>query len=165
MEINTGLIGKYVKAAFHSRVFYKQASKCMGCANHPYTQLRAKLNGEGRSSVWSSRRLTKGASGSHLMTHVRSRSTATVERSVRGASPNLQPTLSTFSMGGNRSTQRKPTTFSRALTNSFPISVIIPMWGSNPQSQRCRRSPFSEIEKSMSWRVYHHVLVVLLNLL
>ena len=38
---------------------------------------------------WSSRRLSKGAfgSGSHLMTHVWSRSTATVEESVRGLIP------------------------------------------------------------------------------
>ena len=34
--------------------------------NYHYLQLRAKLNCEGSSSTWSSRRLTKGASGSHL---------------------------------------------------------------------------------------------------
>ena len=39
--------------------------------------------------------------------------------SVRG-----QPTLSTFPVGGNRSTQRKPTTFGRALTESFHISLM-----------------------------------------
>jgi hypothetical protein len=32
--------------------------------------MRAKPNYEGRSSTWSSRRLSKGAFGSHLMTHV-----------------------------------------------------------------------------------------------
>jgi hypothetical protein len=53
------------------------------CANHPYLQLRAKLDYEGRSSTWSSQRLSKGAYGSHPMTHVWSRSTATVEGSVR----------------------------------------------------------------------------------
>jgi hypothetical protein len=83
--------------------------------NHPYLQLRAKLDCEGRSSIWSN------------TTHVWSRSTATVEGSVRGLT---QLTLSTFPVGGHR---RKPTTFGRALTNSFHKSAISPMCGSNPQ--------------------------------
>jgi hypothetical protein len=33
-----------------------------------------------------------------------------------------KPTLSTFRVGGNRSTRRKPTTFGRALTDSFHMS-------------------------------------------
>ena len=33
--------------------------------------------------------------------------------------PNYLPTLSTFPVGGNRSTRRKPTTFGRALTILF----------------------------------------------
>ena len=37
-----------------------------------------------------------------------------------------QPTLSTFQVGGNRSTRRKPTTFGRALTNSSHMSVASP---------------------------------------
>jgi hypothetical protein len=39
--------------------FQRWGKKCgVGCANHPYLQLRAKLNYEGRSSTWYSRRLT-----------------------------------------------------------------------------------------------------------
>jgi hypothetical protein len=40
------------------------------------------VNCEGRSSTWSSRKLSKGASGSHPMTCVWSRSTVTVEGSL-----------------------------------------------------------------------------------
>ena len=43
----------------------------------------AKLNYRRHSSTWSSRRLSKNASDSHLMTHVWSRSTVTTEGSVR----------------------------------------------------------------------------------
>jgi hypothetical protein len=50
-------------------------------------QLRAKLNYEGRSWTWSSQRLTKDTSGSHLMTHVLSRNTVTVKGWVRGLIP------------------------------------------------------------------------------
>ena len=59
-------------------VDYVFSDKC-----HPCLQLRAKINYEGRSSTWSSRRLFKSASDSHLMTHVWSRSTATMEGSVK----------------------------------------------------------------------------------
>jgi hypothetical protein len=59
--------------------------------NHPSLQLRAKLNYEGCSSTWSSRRLSKGAFGSHLMTHVWSQSTATVEGSVGELIPSHAP--------------------------------------------------------------------------
>ena len=45
-------------------------------------------------------------------------------------------TLWRFPVGGNQSTWRKPTTFGRALTNSFHIIVMSLKWGSNPQSQR-----------------------------
>jgi hypothetical protein len=68
-------------------------------------------------------RLSKGASGSHLMTHVWSWSTLTVEGSVWGLS---QPTLSTFPVGGNRSTRRKSTSFGRTLTDSFHTSCTSP---------------------------------------
>jgi hypothetical protein len=50
------------------------------------------------------------------MTHVRSRSTATMEESVWDLP---QPTLSTFPVGGNRSTLRKPTTFDRLTLFTF----------------------------------------------
>jgi hypothetical protein len=57
-------------------------SKCVcgggGCLCYSYLQLRAKLNCEWHSSTWSSGRLSRGASGSHLMTHVWSWSTATM---------------------------------------------------------------------------------------
>ena len=45
-----------------------------------------------------------------------------------------QPTLSTFQVGGNRSTRRKPTTFGR--TNSSHMSVASPNRDLNPRSQR-----------------------------
>jgi hypothetical protein len=45
----------------------------------------------------------------------------TLEGSVWSLS---QPTLSTFPVGGNRSARRKPTTFGRALTDSFDMSVM-----------------------------------------
>ena len=43
-----------------------------------------------------------------------------------------EPTLSTFQVGGNRSTRRKPTTFGRALTNSSHMSVASPNQWSEP---------------------------------
>ena len=46
------------------------------------------------------------------------------------------PTLSTFPVGGNRSTQRKPTTFGRALTILFSheeLGSSLPYWGSNSE--------------------------------
>jgi hypothetical protein len=46
-----------------------------GCANQPYST-------DAHSSTWLSRRLSKGASGSSLMTNTISRSTATVEGSL-----------------------------------------------------------------------------------
>ena len=45
-------------------------NKGVQCASHAYSQLRAKLNCEGCSSTRSSGRLSRGASVSHLMTHV-----------------------------------------------------------------------------------------------
>ena len=51
---------------------------------------------------------------------------------------NRQPTLSTFQVGGNRSTRRKPTTFGRALTNSSHMSVASPNRDSNPRTQRLK---------------------------
>ena len=48
-----------------------------------------------------------------------------------------QPPLSTFQVGGNRSTRRKPTTFGRALTsNSSHMSVASSNRDSSPWSQR-----------------------------
>jgi hypothetical protein len=71
---------------------------------------KAKLNYERRSSNWSSRMPSKGASGmKSLMSQV-----------WQGL---IQPSL--WPVGGNRSTQRKSTSFSRALTDSFHISVIM----------------------------------------
>jgi hypothetical protein len=89
---------------------------------------RSKFHSKGERSItknaaqtWSSRRFSKGASGSHLMTHVWSRSTVTVEGSVCGSS---QPTLSTFPVGENRSTRRKPTTAERWMTLFTEVSCV-----------------------------------------
>lgn len=53
------------------------------CTNGPYLRLRSKLNYWGFSSAtWLSRKLYNGASGTHLRTHVQSRSTAAEEGPV-----------------------------------------------------------------------------------
>ena len=85
------------------------------------------LNSEGCRSTCSSVRLSKCASGSHIMTHVcRSRSTATVEGSVWTLDVVLTHSLPTFPVVGNRTTRRKPMTFDRVLTNSCYIVVMSP---------------------------------------
>ena len=95
------------------------------CANHPYLHPRAKVK-----LSWSSLRLTKGPSVCYFMTRVSSRSTVTVEGSVRGSS---YSTLWTFPpVGRNLSTQRKLKIFGRALTDSFYISVMCPQCKTNP---------------------------------
>ena len=114
----------------------------MGCANHPYLQLRAKLNYEGRSSTWSSRRLSKGAYGSQLMTHVWSRSTATVEGSVRG----LIPTHSVNIPCGRTPEKTHDFPVERWLTLFTQVSLV-----------RCEDRT-SRGERRLPWRLCHRTL-------
>ena len=121
-------------------------------ANHPYWQLRAKLNYEGRSSTWSSRRLSKGASGSHLMTHVRSRNTATVEGSIRGANPNPPCQLSLWEETGapgenpRLSAERRLTLFTWVRTENRTHDfrgekcLLWGLWHRSSLTQLCRQS-------------------------
>ena len=52
------------------------------------------------------------------------------------------PVLSTFPVGGNRSTRRKPTTFGRALTDSFHASPYTsPKRDLKPRSQKWKAAP------------------------
>ena len=63
-----------------------------------------------------------------------------------------QPTLSTFQVGGNRSTRRKPTTFGRALTNSSHMSVASPKRDWNPGSQRWKALALTIAPPKPQWR-------------
>ena len=94
-------------------------------AHRPYLQL-GELNCEGRSS----RGLVEGIVKTPRAAALRPNA---MEHSYDGG---VQPALSTFQVGGNRSTWRKPTTFGRALTNFSHMSVASPKRDSNPRSRR-----------------------------
>ncbi len=99
-----------------NKVYPSIVSKCR-CANYPYLQLRAKLNCEGDQVKGLLKALIAATYCSAARHHG-------AQLRWKGQLGLTQPTLSIFPVGGNRSTRRKPTTFGRALTNSFHITII-----------------------------------------
>ncbi len=114
---------------------------------HDFLQLRVELRRMQlnlNSSTSATRKLSKrtplaATSLCVVVIHIWSRSTATMEGSARGES---QPTLSTSPVGGDQSTRRKPTTFQKALTDSFHECRAVS--NDNPQPTTIRNPPRTE---------------------
>ena len=130
------------KSKFAARPYPSDAvSSPPGCLRvSPITDVISSLLAAGRAELRrtqltrSSRRHIEGAAGCRLTTQCYGAQLRWKGWLSIYLDP--QPTLSTFQVGGNRSTQRKPTTFGRALTNSSHMNVASPNRDSNPRSQR-----------------------------
>ena len=123
---------KYQVSWCKRNTFGNNLGKVEGCSSSLLAAGRAELR---RTQLTrSSRRHIEGAAGCRLTTQCYG-----AQLRWKGW-PSIyldpQSTLSTFQVGGNRSTRRKPTTFGRTLTNSSHMSVASPNRDSNPRSQR-----------------------------
>ena len=62
-----------------------------------------------------------------------------------------QPSMSTFPVGGNQSTQRKPTNFGGALRDSFHISVMSPQRSQRSGKCTCSDACTTEVPYWLTW--------------
>jgi hypothetical protein len=110
------------------------------------------------------RRLTQDCSDCHLMIHVWSWSTATMEGLVMDLSQRI---LSTVSVGGNQSIQRKPTIFVRTLTDCFRIVSQVCQGNQTYDLRDARRliwrlrppteTPICSVQYLSCWLVSHRI--------